>query len=155
MFAGSYEALEDEEALEAALEAMATAEKALGAFSSALLAVEAASLESVSERIHDASSAAVTARHACRDLELESASLSGSEGGRIAAQHAALARRLQQADGTLDFLRATRQREALLAGSSSASASAAGGVLGVDPDKLSPSALIAVRARAPDSRAHA
>ena len=62
--------------------------------------------------------------------------LSDAELAQLTEQYLSAKRRLQQQLGTLEFLRKTQQREALLAGAATQ--------VGLDPDKASPSALIAL-----------
>ena len=150
-----------DEALEDLLEAAAGAEEALVALSKALRQVEAAAdVAGAAAGLQAAAEAADVAKRACRELELEvhggaSALPAGEEGAKLLDQQREASRRLQQMLGTLDFMRATREREALMlaaqkggvvGGAGAAGTSSGGGENGgsVDADKLSPGALIAI-----------
>ena len=121
---------------DAVYDAAAEAEAALAALASALLAIEAAEAQKVQDALRSATTRAEAARTACREFELElqgAVGLEPAESAQLTASCQSCARRLQQQLGTLDFLKRARQREALLEGAS-----------GVDPDKVTPSTLIAI-----------
>ena len=132
--AGAYGVLD-----EAVHDAEAEAEAALSAVSASLLAVEAAiGPRAAQQQIALAGEQADAARTACRDFELElrGAALPPQEAARLSQSYEEAARRLQRHLSTLDFLQRTHEREALLAGAASQQ--------GLDADKASPSALIAL-----------
>lgn len=115
--------------------AAADAETALGAFASALVAIEAElDPHKALEYVRQCSARAERARQACRDfqVELQGATLPSAEFTRMAQEYDSMARRLQRHNGTLEFIRKTRQREALLASGQK------------DGDKATPAQLIAL-----------
>jgi len=113
--------------------AAADAETALGAFATALIAIEA-ELEphKALEYVRQCSIHAERTRQACRDfqVELQGATLPSAEIARMTQEYDSMARRLQRHNGTLEFLRKTRQREALMCQK--------------DGDKATPAQLIAL-----------
>lgn len=115
--------------------AAADAETALGAFATALVAIEA-ELEphKALEYVRQCSTHSERTRQACRDfqVELQGATLPSAEIARMTQEYDSMARRLQRHNSTLEFLRKTRQREALLAAGQK------------DGDKATPAQLIAL-----------
>jgi hypothetical protein len=139
------------EGLEEAADASAAAEAALSALSSALVAVEAEAdpARAMGVPFKAATAAAEAARRACREFELEMGGVASSSAAaqRLVDQQQTAARRLTQLLGTLDFLRATRQREVLLDSSSSGGAGGGGsGAPGGDAE-VTPKALLALGAK--------
>lgn len=132
---------------EAVHDAHLDADAALSAFADALLAIEAAvDATAAQEPLRIAGARAEAARTACREFELEvqggaADALPAAESVRYAGECQICARRLKQQLGTLEFLRRSRQREALLLLGGSGGR---GGAAGADPEKAPPSALIAL-----------
>lgn len=119
-------------------DAAAETEQALGAFASALAAIEAElDPQRAQDQVRRCAAQAERARAACREfqLELQDAALPANELARLTGEYDGMVRRLQRQLGTLDFLRKTRQREALLGGASTGPK---------DADKATPAALIAL-----------
>ena len=144
---GSYQTLvEGEAALEDAYDCRDAAEAALDALSVLLRQVEGISNPNEAmAKLTTCHDAVAHARGACREFELEMGGAAGSDPG-LQEDHQTCTKRLQQLLRTLDFLRATRQREVLLLSCAAASdgTSASQGGNGVDIDKLSPADLIAL-----------
>ena len=118
-------------------DAVDEAEAAVSSFATSLLAVEAQTDPGmVQDLMQRAARLADGAQTACRELELELKGAAPDEQALFRGECATLTRRLKQQQGTLEFLRRTHLREALLKG--------AVGHIGIDADKTSPSALIAM-----------
>lgn len=138
----SYSSLVDEadaadEHLDDLQDACREVDSALDEFNRRLVAAsaEADARVAVSTLLSAAVAAGDAAQRLCRDLRLElSGAPPGDEAAALRRQSDEQARRLERQLGTLTFLRATRQREALLAGAKGADAT----------DARSPSDLIAL-----------
>ena len=159
MSAVSYELLSDEE--EELTQCAAQAESALSALSRALVAAEAVPIDKAVEaqaQLRACTLVAEAARRASREFELEvyqggsseTCGITSGAGAVFRAQQMECSRRLQQLLGTLDFVRATRQRELLLGGQRAGVGTGAAGSSAsstADTDRLSPAALLALGAK--------